>query len=102
MDYVNLAESCGDLVGGAEIAQGRSANLRLTVETILSFGEGTMWGIRIDKPRWSEAGRALRPEPVLLLVGKKGESPAELLRSVADAWDHGDVELVDAQEDHRR
>lgn len=89
---LNLADECGPLLGGAEIAQGQ-CNLKLTIETALSFGKGRMWALRVEKPRWNDNGRSLKARHVLTLIVNDGETPADLLRSLANAWEQGDVEI---------
>lgn len=94
MNRVNLAAACGPLPGGGELASSSyHGNLILTVEGCLSFTDGMRWGIRVERPTVTASGRRGKPERILMLVANPGENVPDMLRAIAQMWDHGEVEI---------
>jgi hypothetical protein len=73
--------------------------LRLTLERVISFTEGHLWSLRIEKRRETKSGREGTPNRIVTLLGHKGDSPADLLRLMADLYDAGEVPLDPADLD---
>jgi hypothetical protein len=86
----DLAKSCGEMPGGADVANGTNVGLVIEIEGVLSFGDGMHWGLRITKPTYSPTGRKRKSVPIILLVANPGQTMPDLLREVARLWEYGE------------
>jgi hypothetical protein len=63
----------------------RAPGLRITVERTISFFNSEIkHALRIERERITASGRQGKPEPIVVLVNNPGESPADMLRTLAD------------------
>lgn len=71
-----------------EIAHRESVSvpgLRITLEPALSFtNRAIRYGLRIERERTTSTGRPGKPTPIVMLVNNPDESPADMLRTLAD------------------
>lgn len=72
-----------------EIADGYPADgLRITLAPVVSFSSnGSKFGLRIERERETASGRQGKPVPIVLLINNPGESPADMLRTLAAVFE---------------
>ena len=90
----NLAEECGPLPSGTDLAgyNGYTANLTIEVTASLFLsGKPMAWTLVVEKPTITKSGRKGKPKKVLSLCANEGESVPDLLRQLAAMWDIGEV-----------
>jgi hypothetical protein len=59
--------------------------LRITVERAISFADPTIrHALRIERERTTASGRQGKPTPILCLVNHADQTPADMLRMLAD------------------
>lgn len=93
---INLAEACGPMPSGTDLAgyNGYSANLTIevTASLFLTGPRDIAWSVVVEKPTITKSGRKGKPQKVLTLVANEGEGVPDLLRQLAVMWDMGEIE----------
>jgi hypothetical protein len=69
----------------------RVDGVRITVERAGSFSNPAVkFGLRIERERTTPSGRQGKPTPILLLVNEADQTPADMLRMLADLIEQED------------
>jgi hypothetical protein len=63
----------------------RAAGIRITIGRALSFFDSSVsYSLRIERERYTASGNLGKPELILNLINNPDESPADMLRILAD------------------
>ena len=85
-----------DLKALLPAADGQDLGLRVTLSQALHLEEGFLWTATVEKRRLTRSGKEGKPVPVCTILARKGESPADLMHTLAELYD-GDVSVADHQ-----